>query len=326
MSSLLVATGELTGQVRASKRTADTGVLLLEFAFNRPSSARAIKAIARMNFLHSQYQKAGKILNSDMLYTLSVFALEPVRWINQYEWRKLTDFERCASGTFWKAMGDAMEIDMSELPSHAGGWQDGLHWLEEVEVWSLAYEERHMVPDLKNAKLANAHLDVIFFNLTPAIRDLGKRVVSIIVGERLRKAMMLPKPSAVQCKLFSAVLLVRRFFLRHTFLPRPEFFRKRYISREPERATGRYSAREYLSYPWYVKPTWKRRWSPRAWFLRVIGRKLPGDDGSMYAPEGYLIEEVGPDSQKGLGAVEMEKTKLNLEDRGGCPFIVGPKP
>ena len=278
-----------------------------------------------MNFLHARYQKAGKILNSDMLYTLSVFALEPVRWVNQYEWRNLTDFEKCASGTYWRSMGDAMEIDMSELPSSKSGWQDGLHWLEEIETWSVAYEKQNMVPNEKNAKLANAHLDVIFFNLPIFMRAMAKVLVSVVVGERLRKAMMLPEPSTWHCQVFGTALLIRRFLLRYVFLPRPELFRKDYISRKPEDEAGRYSAKEYLSYPWYVKPTWKRRWGPRAWLLRVIGRKVPGDDGNKYSPEGYLIEEVGPDSQKGKGNTEMNQTRLRLAHRGGCPFAIGHK-
>ena len=37
VSSLLISTGELAGPETASKRTADTGVLLLEFCLNKPS-------------------------------------------------------------------------------------------------------------------------------------------------------------------------------------------------------------------------------------------------------------------------------------------------
>ena len=194
VSSLLISTGELASSETASKRTADTGVLLLEFCLNRPSSARSAEAIARMNYLHSHYIKAGKISNDDMLYTLSLFALEPVRWINSFEWRKLSDFEQCASGTFWKAIGDKMEISFSPLPSFADGWSDGLHWLNEVREWSEQYERAHMLPAKTNQKLALAHLDVIFLNLPERARILGQYLVSALVGERVQKAMMLPVP------------------------------------------------------------------------------------------------------------------------------------
>jgi hypothetical protein len=49
-----------------------------------------------MNYLHSRYQKAGKISNDDMLYTLSLFVLEVKRWVGLYEWRSLTPLEICA--------------------------------------------------------------------------------------------------------------------------------------------------------------------------------------------------------------------------------------
>ena len=322
MSSLLVATGELGSPETASKRTADTGVLLFEFAFNKPSSERSMQAIARMNYLHSRYQNAGKISNEDMLYTLSVFALEPVRWINKYEWRSFTDFERCAVGTYWKSMGDAMDISYDALPSHKSGWQDGLHWLEEIKVWSEKYEAEHMIPAESNYRLANAHLDVLFLNIPERFNRVGKDLASVFLGERIRKAMMLPKPPSYFVSLVDGFFLLRKYLLRYFFLPRPDFLRKDYLPGEPDNETGRYSAKAYLSHPWYVKPTFKRRWGLRAWITRLLGRKLPGDDGNRYAPEGYKILEVGPDFQKHKGAKEMQvdRDRMVASGRGGCPF------
>jgi hypothetical protein len=104
-----------------------------------------------------------------MLYTLSLFALEPIRWISRFEWRCLTDLELCASDTYWKSMGDATEISYSILPSHKSGWRDGLHWLKEIKEWSLAYESDHMKFAKSNEQLANAYLDILFLNLPPAL-------------------------------------------------------------------------------------------------------------------------------------------------------------
>lgn len=91
----------------------------------------------------------------------------------------------------------------------------------------------------------------------------------------------------------------------------------------PDGKTGRYNSVEYLSYPWYVKPTFQRRWGPRALITRMLGRRLPGDDGNKYAPEGYLFEEVGPNALRGQGLKEMSATETRLSDarRGGCPFV-----
>ena len=190
MSSLLVATGQLASTETASKRIADTGVLLLEFALNEPSSERAIKAITRMNYLHAGYIKAGKIKNDDLLYTLSLFALEPARWVRKYEWRNLTELELCACGTYWKSMGDAMDISYSNLPSSIPGWKDGLQWLDEIEAWSLKYEEEHMVPAVTNKELADSHLEILCVNVPVSLLGPCQRLFSILLGERLRKAMM----------------------------------------------------------------------------------------------------------------------------------------
>jgi hypothetical protein len=79
-------------------RYADTEILIQEFTNNPPQSDRVLKALARVNYIHSGYQKAGKISNADMLYTLSVFITEPITWVKKYEWREMTDMELCAIG------------------------------------------------------------------------------------------------------------------------------------------------------------------------------------------------------------------------------------
>lgn len=326
ISSLLISTGELSGQETASKRTADTGVLILEFCLNKPSSQRSTEAIARMNYLHSRYLKAGKITNDDMLYTLSVFALEPMRWVNKYEWRRMSDFELHASGTFWKSIGDKMEIDFAALPSHGRAWSTGYHWLREIEAWSELYERDHMLPARTNERLALAHLDLIFLNLPKELNTVGKHLVSSLVGERLRKAMLLPQPSWLLDWSLHAVLNIRKQFLRHFTLPRLEMMRKHYISSQPE-YDGRYSSREYLSHPWYVKPTLKRRWGIRAWMTWSLGRKLPGDDGNRYNPEGYIIAQVGPKQLERSGRSNMEADLIRIRNAnpGGCPFSMPTK-
>ena len=70
----------------------------------------------------------GKIKDEDMLYTLSLFALEPIRWSRRFEWRVMSDLEVCAQGTLMKALGDAMDISYDPLPGCDEGWRDGIHW------------------------------------------------------------------------------------------------------------------------------------------------------------------------------------------------------
>ena len=132
----------------------------------------------------------------------------------------------------------------------------------------------------------------------------------------------LPEPSNTLRVVVNMISGVRKLLLRHFFLPRPEFMRKQYIPLAPDAKTGRYNSVEYLSYPWYVKPSFSKRWGPKAWLTRALGRKLPGDDGNRYCPEGYRFDEIGPAGLEGKGITEMEATRaqLALQDRGCCPF------
>lgn len=172
------------------KRYADTSVLIAEFVGNPPSSPRSREGIARMNYLHSLYQKSGKILDDDMLYTLSLFALEPMRWINRYEWRELSELEKCALGTFWKSLGDAMEISYEKMPSCKVGFRDGLHWLGEIQTWSEAYEKKCMVPHRDNNRVAQETVEILLWPVPRILRPVGRKMVYFLMEDRLRIAMM----------------------------------------------------------------------------------------------------------------------------------------
>lgn len=190
VSKLLVGTSQLSSADSAPKRYADTVILIQEFMGHAPTSKRTLEAVSRMNYLHSGFQKSGQLLDDDMLYTLALFAREPVRWIDQYEWRQLEDFEKCAIGTFWKSIGDAMGIGYEKLKSGKDRWIDGLHWLEDVVEWAEAYEKRCMRPHINNKITAEQTVAVLLWNVPPAMKGIGKHLVSALMDERLRTAMM----------------------------------------------------------------------------------------------------------------------------------------
>ncbi|KAL1646877.1 hypothetical protein SLS58_003012 [Diplodia intermedia] len=190
ISKLLVQTQQLSEKEHAARRYVDTEVLIQDFIANAPESERANGAIARMNYLHDLYRKSGKISNDDLLYTLALFALEPKSWINRYEWRKLTDLEICAIGTFWKSMGDAMEISYEHLPGAGKGWNDGIQWMDEVAEWSQGYEKKYMVPHQDNKKTADETTAMLLYDAPSSLHPAGFKVVSALMDERLRKAMM----------------------------------------------------------------------------------------------------------------------------------------
>ena len=78
----------------------------------------------------------------------------------------------------------------------------------------------------------------------------------------------------------------------------------------------------YETHPYYVKPTFWNRFEPRAWFSRMMGLPVPGDEGDKYWPKGYKIGELGPESMRGKGEDYMRdsKEKLVVERMKGCPF------
>lgn len=198
ISKLLVQTSQFSEPATATKRYADTSVLITELAVFPPESLRVHEAIARMNYIHSWYQKAGKILDDDMMYTLSLFACEPYQWVARYEWRELEALEKCALGTFWKSVGDAMGIGYEKLRSggkDGAGWRDGLEWLDEVAEWSQGYERKYMVPAETNRKTAEQTVAILLWSLPGPLKPYGKKVVSVLMDDRLRAAMMFVQPA-----------------------------------------------------------------------------------------------------------------------------------
>ncbi|KAJ5247200.1 hypothetical protein N7468_002183 [Penicillium chermesinum] len=321
ISHVLTKTSQFSNPETSLKRYTDTSALIQEMMAHNPTSHRAFVSLARTRFLHSGYRSSGRILESDMLYTLALFALQPVRFVSKYEWRELSDLERCAIGTFWKSIGDALGISFEELPSGKTGFKDGIQWLEEVDAWSEVYEQKYMVPDQKNRETADQTTDVLLYMLPKALHPLGLQFVSFMMDDRLRKAMLYEPPSPFAAAVFDGLFKVRKFVLRYLMLPRPYFLRLISITPEPD-ANDRYFLTSWEAAPYYVKPTFWNRWGPTAWFTWMMGRPVPGDEGDKYRPEGYHIANIGPRYFEGKGQKEVEKLmeEMKVYRTGKCPF------
>ncbi|KAK5936857.1 hypothetical protein PMZ80_010976 [Knufia obscura] len=321
ISSLLAATGQLSNPASASKRTADTGILIVGAVLNEPGTARNMDAVARMNFLHDRYRKAGKIKDDDMLYTLSLFALEPIRWTRNLEWRCLEDVELCAMGVYWKSMGDQMQISYDLLSSRKSGWDDGLQFLEDLETWSTAYEAERMVPAESNNKLAVSTINIALTNVPRVFHGLGHHFVSALLEPRLRRAMKLQEPSNYMVMVLEAGLAIRKFILRHLCLPRRDHQKELWFSDKADPSTGRYHAVHYIDRPWYIRPTFKNRWNMVSWLLWLVGGSVPSKSSPQNRPEGYMIPDLGPENMEGKGVEEMSAAKLLLAQQvKRCPF------
>ncbi|KAL4894010.1 hypothetical protein BDV59DRAFT_176635 [Aspergillus ambiguus] len=321
ISGVLTTTTQFSNPETSLKRYTDTSALVQEFMGHAPSSKRVLESIARTRWIHSGYRAAGKISEDDMLYTLGLFAIQPVRFIERFEWRTLSDLEKCAVGTFWKSLGDGLGISYDALPSGKQGWKDGLHWLEDISDWSDEYESRCMLPDRKNRTVADQTTAVLVYMLPAPLKHIGLKFVSFMMDDRLRKAMLYEPPPPAYARLFSFLLSARQFALRYLALPRPYFLRNTMFTEEQDEHE-RVFITKWDAAPYYVKPTFWNRWGPTAWLTWALGLPLPGDEGDKYYPQGYYIPDVGPKYFEGKGRKALDKTieELQTSRTGQCPF------
>jgi hypothetical protein len=203
ISKLLLKTQEM---INCARRYDDTDLLISEFCQNPIDSERHNQALQRLNFIHGLYR--GKISKEDMLYTLSVFTLEPIRWINKFEWRTLSSEEENCFFVFWMEIGKRMGIP--NLPPT----------LEELDILNRKYEENHMIYDESNSIVAASTVDLLLSFVPEFLKNFGRKAIYSVCDQRLRKAMGFSDPSHWMEVLVNSFFTMRKFFLRHFNLPR----------------------------------------------------------------------------------------------------------
>ena len=115
---LLKRTGEFTE--RTQKRYDDTALILDTVLEHGMASEPGRAAIRRMNQMHGAYP----ISNNDKLYVLCTFVTMPIRWLDTYGWRPLTDHEKTATASYYRALGQLMGIKdiPGRTPSLGTSW------------------------------------------------------------------------------------------------------------------------------------------------------------------------------------------------------------
>ncbi|KAI0406213.1 hypothetical protein F4802DRAFT_559810 [Xylaria palmicola] len=53
--------------------------------------------------------------NKDLLYALSLFAVEPTRWVERFEWRAMDARERGALAVLWRWVGRELGITVENV-------------------------------------------------------------------------------------------------------------------------------------------------------------------------------------------------------------------
>lgn len=197
ISGLLAKTGEF--KMRTRKRYDDTELIMSEMVENGLDSARGQAALARMNAMHGAY----RIANDDMLYVLSTFILEPIRWIDRFGWRQLTEAERADILAYYRDLGRRMGI--SDIPET----------LDAFDAFNRSYEDTQFRYAQSNAEIAKATMDLMLGFYAPRVLwQLGRPVMRALMDPPLLDAMGLASAAGWLQWAVAAGLRARALALR----------------------------------------------------------------------------------------------------------------
>jgi ER-bound oxygenase mpaB/B'/Rubber oxygenase, catalytic domain len=129
IGALLARTGEFTERVQ--KRHDDTVLILDAVLEHGPSSGDGRAAVRRMNQMHRAYD----ISNDDLRYVLSTFVVMPIRWIDDFGWRPMSEVERVAGAHYYRDLGRHMGI--RDIPAT---WQEFSRLLDDYEREHFAFD------------------------------------------------------------------------------------------------------------------------------------------------------------------------------------------
>jgi len=197
ISGLLFATGEFTKSPR--KRYDDTELLLSEIVENGFDSDAGKASIQRINDMHSHYS----IHNDDFLYVLSTFIYEPIRWLDKFGWRALTQIEKQALFYYYIQLGKHMQI--KNLPTH----------FDVFEKFNRDYEQQHFSYAQSNAVIAETTGDLFLgFYLPKPLWFLGKPFIYALLDKPLLDAFHFPQQSQLIRNLTKNLLVMRAKLLK----------------------------------------------------------------------------------------------------------------
>lgn len=177
ISKLLDRTGEF--EKNGQKRYDDTALLLLNILRHGYDSDEGQRAIARMNGTHAHY----RISNDDFLFTLSTFVIDPIRWTEQFGWRRFTEDEKESLFLTMIAVGQRMKIQA--LPNSRAA----------MTAWSDQYVAQQFQHSDANQRVADATIRIVEHWLPRIFRPLVRPVTAGLLDSATREAVGLQLPS-----------------------------------------------------------------------------------------------------------------------------------
>lgn len=217
ISGLLSWTGEFRDRTR--KRYDDTELLMSEIIENGQDSDRGQAAITRINQMHGRF----RLSNDDMLYVLSTFVVEPVRWLDRYGKRAMTQTEIEACVHVYRALGAKMQI--SNIPVDYAAF----------DTFNQAYEAENFRYAATNAEIGCLTRDLLLSMYVPKwLVSFCRPTVHALCDSPLRSAMGFDDPPRWLESILVTSLGLRALVLR--ILPsrrRPRLITKRRRSTYP---------------------------------------------------------------------------------------------
>ncbi|WP_055531220.1 oxygenase MpaB family protein [Streptomyces alboniger] len=170
IGGLVDATGEFA---RAGQRRYDDTLVLMaalaKYGYDSPEGRTALRTINRA---HGWYT----IDNDDMLYTLSAFIYEPIKWLDRFGWRPLLPQERLAAFWFYRNVGSRMNI--VGIPSDYA----------EFERFNQEYERSRFAFTAAGRRVADHAIGVVCHWFPRPSRPLVRRGMLGILDEPLLTA------------------------------------------------------------------------------------------------------------------------------------------
>ncbi|MBB5159737.1 oxygenase MpaB family protein [Saccharopolyspora phatthalungensis] len=200
---LLDRTGEFTRSTQ--RRYDDTVLILFEIFHWGTGSDRGRQALEQLNAIHGRF----KISNEDYVYTLSTLVVTPVRWIEQFGWRRLHPREVRALTNTMRLLGEGMKL--TGIPETYA----------EFERLLDDYEREHFGFDAGGRRVADATLH-LFGTWYPRLLSPGVvRAARFLMEPHLLTAFGFPRVSSFGRRTAELALKVRAGLVRMG-PPRPD--------------------------------------------------------------------------------------------------------
>jgi len=212
ISGLLAATGEF--EHRPRKRYDDTELVLAEVIEHGLDSSRGKRSIARMNAMHGRFD----IDDAAMRYVLSTFVCEPIRWLERFGRRGMSEREQRAWFLYYRGLGVRMGI--KRIPDD----------LADLMRLNREYEAANFRHAGTNRRIGEATRDMLLgFYLPRWLIPAGRPVAHAFLDPVLLDSMGFPAAPKWLQRAIMATMRMRARVLRRL----PPRRHPRYLTRVP---------------------------------------------------------------------------------------------